>query len=165
MSKAIIGAAAALTVAALAYGMTPRGGPDFRKARAIDGDTIAIEGRHYRLYGIDAPELNQLCRNQFGMSYQCGMESREWLAGLLRDQRVKCETRETDRYGRDIATCETANGLDIAAAQVRNGQAIAYVRYSKKYLTEQDKAAAEKTGLWRGTFTPPEQFRHQPAGQ
>jgi endonuclease YncB( thermonuclease family) len=31
------------------------------KAKVIDGDTIKIEEKKIRLFGIDAPEINQTC--------------------------------------------------------------------------------------------------------
>ena len=31
------------------------------KAQVIDGDTIKINGKKIRLFGIDAPEKNQIC--------------------------------------------------------------------------------------------------------
>ncbi|HEX7883996.1 MAG TPA: hypothetical protein VF499_14825, partial [Afipia sp.] len=33
------------------------------QASVIDGDTIEIHGTRVRLYGIDAPEHDQLCRD------------------------------------------------------------------------------------------------------
>jgi len=32
----------------------------------IDGDTLEIHGTRVRLWGIDAPESDQLCRNEIG---------------------------------------------------------------------------------------------------
>jgi endonuclease YncB( thermonuclease family) len=34
------------------------------QASVIDGDTLEIHGTHIRLFGIDAPESDQLCRNE-----------------------------------------------------------------------------------------------------
>lgn len=31
--------------------------------RVIDGDTIVLNGENVRLYGIDSPEIKQLCRD------------------------------------------------------------------------------------------------------
>jgi endonuclease YncB( thermonuclease family) len=36
------------------------------RASIIDGDTLAIHGARIRLWGIDAPETDQLCSNQGG---------------------------------------------------------------------------------------------------
>ena len=39
------------------------------------------------------------------------------------------------------------------------GYAIAYLRYSDKYLEEQEIAKAIKLGLWQGDFDMPEDWR------
>ena len=39
------------------------------------------------------------------------------------------------------------------------GQAVAYTRYSEKYLDAQDDAKSFKLGLWSGTFLEPEKWR------
>jgi hypothetical protein len=42
------------------------------QARIIDGDTLEIHGTRIRLWAIDAPESDQLCRNQDSEHYRCG---------------------------------------------------------------------------------------------
>jgi endonuclease YncB( thermonuclease family) len=42
------------------------------RANVIDGDTLEIHGTRIRLYGIDAPESTQLCRNHNSDLYRCG---------------------------------------------------------------------------------------------
>ena len=41
------------------------------QASIIDGDTIEIHGQRVRLFGIDAPEHDQLCEAA-GSRYRCG---------------------------------------------------------------------------------------------
>src|SRR6476646_7451391 len=53
------------------------------QANIIDGDTLEIHGTRIRLWGIDAPESTQLCRNDDSNLYQCGRASATALAGLL----------------------------------------------------------------------------------
>ena len=38
---------------------------------------------------------------------------------------------------------------------VKNGQALAYKKYSKKYLSVEREAKREKLGLWKGNFEYP----------
>ena len=52
-------------------------------AKVIDGDTIIIKRNKIRLYGIDAPENNQICTKPwlslnmitFNKDYDCGLKT------------------------------------------------------------------------------------------
>ena len=41
--------------------------------RVVDGDTLELGKERIRLYGIDAPETKQLCKNNTGKDYACGV--------------------------------------------------------------------------------------------
>jgi len=70
-----------------------------------------------------------------------------------------CEPVGEDRYGRILAHC-TADGRDLGEAQVRAGLAIAYRRYSDRYVAAEDAAKAARQGAWAYDFKAPEDFRH-----
>ena len=42
-----------------------------------------------------------------------------------------------------------------------SGNAVAYLRYSDKYLDDQNKAKLEKKGIWSGIFIFPEEWRRK----
>ena len=44
---------------------------------------------------------------------------------------------------------------------VRNGYAVAYKKYSKKYLVSEDLAKNDKLGLWIGSFQMPWEWRKE----
>jgi hypothetical protein len=73
---------------------------------------------------------------------------------------VACQRRDTDRYGRMVATC-AAGGEDVGGWLVAQGYAIAYRRYSLEYVPTEDRAREEKRGLWAGEFRRPEDFRRK----
>ena len=50
--------------------------------RVIDGDTIVLNGSHVRLFGIDAPELGQLCKD----GWPAGEKARGFLRTLILDR-------------------------------------------------------------------------------
>ena len=53
-------------------------------ARVIDADTIVIKEKKIRLFGIDAPELNQKCLDNRSKHYNCGKESKEFLTKIIK---------------------------------------------------------------------------------
>src|SRR5690349_19128084 len=48
-----------------------------------DGHTIQIGEAIYRLDGIDAPELDQICIDDHADPWTCGLEAREQLSKLI----------------------------------------------------------------------------------
>ena len=44
---------------------------------------------------------------------------------------------------------------------VRNGYAVAYRKYSKKFIIQENMAKKEKLGLWAGTFDMPWDYRRK----
>jgi len=120
----------------------------------IDGDTIKIDGRTIRLWGIDAPELYQTCERE-GKPFQCGEIAREVLKSFIQNDTPQCTKKATDRYKRTVAQC-TVDGVDLGSAMVNLGWALDYEHYSKGfYAFEQGKAQAKKRGLWNAKFTTP----------
>lgn len=123
-----------------------------------DGDGLRIEGQSVRLWGIDAPELDQTCE-QNGRTVHCGEDARALLGALAQRGDLLCETMDVDRYGRTVARC-FADGADLAAEMVRQGYALDWPRYSNGfYAGEQEQARAAGRGMWAGRFTAPWDWR------
>ena len=51
------------------------------------------------------------------------------------------------------------NKLSLNQYMVRSGNAVAYKRYSKKYLNDEEWAKKNKLGIWGGEFENPEEWR------
>ena len=134
------------------------------KPRIIDGDTIEVSGTRIRLEGIDAPERGQECSDRLQQPYDCGANAVRTLVDLTKGQTVTCEAIGKDRYRRTLAICRLTNGLDINAELVRTGRAVAFRRYSTRYVAEEDQARMAKLGLWAGTFEHPGCWRAQQRG-
>jgi endonuclease YncB( thermonuclease family) len=88
---------------------------------ATDGDTIKLAGVRWRLWGIDAPELHQICAD----GWLAGLEAKRQLERLMAGAVLVCEDRGRDRYGRSIGLCR-AGGRDLGADIVRAGMAWAF---------------------------------------
>jgi len=124
-----------------------------------DGDTIKISNNRIRLHGIDAPERNQKCTKNL-KEYSCGTVATIALTKKISKNAVKCLVQKNkDRYNRFIGVCFVEN-KDLNKWMVRNGYAIAYRRYSKDYISDEEFAKANKLGLWSGIFLKPEKWRN-----
>ena len=137
--------------------------------KVVDGDTIHINNYKFRLEGIDAPEMRQQCKKEsfkisffigftFYKDYSCGRVSKEKLITKIDTTEIKCISSSKDRYKRYIATCYKGK-TNLNQWMVRNGFAIAYRRYSKKYVPDEVFAKENKLGLWQGKFMEPEKWR------
>jgi endonuclease YncB( thermonuclease family) len=127
-------------------------------AGVTDGDTVTVGGRVIRLDGIDAPELRQSCLRSDGSAWPCGQMAAAALATRLGGEAVRCRLVGTDRFDRALGLCR-AGGDDINAWLVREGWAVAYTRYSWRYLPQQAIAWWEGRGIWQGSFQHPEEWR------
>ena len=133
------------------------------QASVIDGDTLEIHGDRVRLWGIDAPESDQLCRNEESDLYQCGRTAATALAGLFYTIRrpVTCFPTGHDQYGRTVAVCSLGTpGPDIGQWLVANGYALDWPRYSNGKYDVAERAANEASlGIWSGSFVEPWRYR------
>lgn len=155
-------------------------------ADVIDGDTIRMGDVSLRLWGIDAPEADQLCRSAAGEAFVCGPTAGDHLASLIADKLVWCGPplsedgrqlhpadlpvpRET--YGRPIVTCRIRTGgaeTDIAQAMARDGFAHLYEDadgVKSIYQADVEKALTARAGLHAGDFLSPWLWRNDPAAR
>ena len=63
-----------------------------------------------------------------------------------------------DRYKRYIGVCFLGD-INLNQWMVRNGYAVAYRRYSKDYIEDENYAKKNKIGLWSSNFIHPEKWR------
>jgi endonuclease YncB( thermonuclease family) len=129
------------------------------QASIIDGDTLEIHGARIRLWGIDAPESSQLCRNDESLQYRCGAKAANDLDAFIARRPVECLPVSQDQYGRTVAVCSIA-GVDVGEWLVRNGLALDWPMYSKgKYDNAQRDAEHAGRGMWAGSYVAPWLFR------
>jgi endonuclease YncB( thermonuclease family) len=147
--------AAALAVALVAPALAEIAGPP----RIIDGRTLEVAGQRIRLFGIDAPDLDQLCRHG-GRDYHCGQVARAALWDLVSGLDVGCapETEAPGPDGTIAATC-SAGEVSLNEAMVRSGWALADRAASDRYVAIEADAKSARRGLWKGPFEPPSAWR------
>lgn len=129
-----------------------------------DADTFRFEdGTRVRLFGVDAPEKNQMCEGVSGC-FPCGKEATEFVSKLINAGQLQCVPTGDVSYNRIVASC-SVNGKDIALELLRAGWALPTPRYLKRDPREKDYLAAaqgamnSKTGIHQGKSIEPAQWR------
>jgi endonuclease YncB( thermonuclease family) len=124
-------------------------------AKAIDGDSLVIAGKNLRLWGIDAPELNQTCPDGF----KAGARAYEHLASIVQGRTVSCRQLDLDHHRRPLVICSAAGYGELNAGMVEAGLAWAYRHYTPAYAALEDEAKAQGRWLWQHNCQPPWQHR------
>ncbi|MCC5973075.1 MAG: thermonuclease family protein [Rubellimicrobium sp.] len=130
--------------------------------QVTDGDSIRLEGHatRIRLFGIDAPEGEQTCRNAHGADWACGGWVTLQVRARFEGASATCERRDTDRFGRMVAVCRV-DGRDMNEEIVREGWAVAYRQFSSDYVGAETAARSAGAGLWSHEFIEPAVFRRE----
>lgn len=128
------------------------------------GDTLYLDGHraHGRchggepvvLYGIDAPEIEQICSHK-GQPWPCGRRSASALLQMTLRHTVVCQGNSRDRQNRLIAICH-ADGVELNRAMVEIGLAVSA---GTRYARQEGEARAAHRGMWMGTFDRPADWR------
>ena len=127
-------------------------------ASITHGDTSKILNKRIRFHGIDAPEKKQICIKN-SKEYRCGQEATNALIKKINGKPVACKVQnKLDRYKKYVGICFLGD-IDLNKWMVRNGYAVAYRRYSKDYIEDENYAKKNKIGLWSGSFIHPEKWR------
>lgn len=126
--------------------------------RVVDGDTIEVDGRRYRLQGFDAPERHQMCRDADDASWACGRAATEELERLVSAGTVGCEDSGQRSYDRIVGSC-SAGGVEFGAALVRAGLAIDEPRYAPDYSAGEREARDRGAGMHAGRYLAPWDWR------
>jgi endonuclease YncB( thermonuclease family) len=110
----------------------------------VDGDTLRVGGERVRLFGVDAPELSQMCGAE-APKVACGQLAARWLRSRVQGRVLRCTRVDTDRYGRLVARC-SVEGSDVGRSIAEAGWATAYRKYSLDYVGAEQLARAARRG-------------------
>jgi endonuclease YncB( thermonuclease family) len=129
-----------------------------------DGDTIQLAGITFRLNGIDAPEFDQICTDEHAEPWTCGVEARDHLAGLIGKHGVHCEdlgpNKTYAKWHSGVCTVE-GEATSLNRSLVRQGFALDFEPDAAgKFKQDEATARDSRSGLWKGCFVAPEEFRH-----
>jgi endonuclease YncB( thermonuclease family) len=128
-----------------------------KKIQVIDGDTIHIGKLKYRFFGIDAPEIKQICEKD-STKIQCGVIAKSVLQNKIEDKIPECIVKDKDRYQRLVAECFIGKE-SLSRFMVREGYAVAYSKYSKDFIEDEKYAKENKLGIWSMNFQMPSEYR------
>ncbi len=119
-----------------------------------DGDTLTCQGRHVRLWGMDAPETDGSPRCRRSDVWACDPAAERWAIPARRrllaltSGRITCTEAGRSSYGRMVARCE-ADGADLGGVLVREGLARDWPRYSHgAYAADELRARRQHLGMW-----------------
>ena len=108
------------------------------KCYVIDGDTIVINKVHIRLFGIDAPEMDQ----------PWGVKSKFAMVALCKGQIVTAHIQDHSSFDRVVAKCVLPDGTDLSAALVTQGLALDWAKFSGGAYRHLEPEGIRKK-LWR----------------
>jgi len=172
--RVLAGIAVAIVVAVVAAATIwdgPTAGIDRYAVR--DGDTLELTpsdcllarvgrsclAQRLRLFGVDAFESGQMCKDNAGKPWPCGLVATRRLAALAARPGFACnvDSEFIDRHAREFAVC-TVDGKDVGGTLVSEGLAFYYGR-GLQYLPLEAEARKEKRGAWAGGFVRPQFWR------
>jgi endonuclease YncB( thermonuclease family) len=128
-----------------------------------DAGTVQLGNTTFRLDGIDAPALDQLCTDEHADVWACGIEARDQLTKLIGGKQVRCDDIGADPSfkKRRLGVCKIeGDPTSLSQLLVQKGYAL-NLEASATGRFKPDEAAARdnRTGLWKGCFVAPRDFR------
>ncbi len=150
-----------LALIGLLFSLPAGAADDSGRAKIIDGDTIEISGQRIDLYGIDAPELKQLCRTgRHGKAFECGIRAARALRDLIGREEIACRRVVPENTAPPAAKCAIGR-IDLNEQMVLQGWALAARQASSDYVRAEEAARRVREGLWRHTFETPWDWRRE----
>jgi endonuclease YncB( thermonuclease family) len=109
----------------------------------IDGDTLRYKGAVVHLWGIDAPEKGQTCRD----GWPAGQMAADYLSGLIHTRALDCQTKPWPATpGQTFALCKI-DGQDLSAAMAAAAMAWANTAQTQDYTVPESGAMTNVMGV------------------
>jgi endonuclease YncB( thermonuclease family) len=128
-----------------------------------DADTLILEDAVFRLDGIEGPQTDQVCLDDKGARWSCGIEARDRLIEWVAKRAIRCDDKGRDRIlqkrRRGVCWIE-GEATSLNEWLVREGWALNLEPSAKsRFKADQDYARDNRKGLWKGCFVSPEALR------
>lgn len=122
---------------------------------SVDGTAFQRGDDVVRLDGVQGPRRDDICRDDEGRMWACGLHARAALHKAAAGRPLRCQPRRSLQGGEIAADCvierEAAPDADLAELLVASGWARPT---SAGHLTAQaEQARTARLGLWRGDWT------------
>jgi len=150
-------------VAALLSTFLPATQSSAATAVVRDSSTLQLGGVTYRLDGIDAPAIDQLCIDEHADAWTCGIEARDQLTKLIGGREIRCDDLGADPSykKRHLGACRIeGDTTSLSELLVRQGFALNVESSATgRFETDEARAKEDRQGLWKGCFVAPQEFR------
>jgi len=128
-----------------------------------DGDTLRLDRTVFRLDGADAPEIDQICLDERGDAWPCGITVRDRLKAYIGNRAVRCEDKGPDpiHKHRRLGICSIeGDAATLNQWVVREGWAIrSGSSTNSPFAAEEADARENRRGLWSGCLAEPRELR------
>jgi endonuclease YncB( thermonuclease family) len=125
----------------------------------INANTVEMQGQYIRLFGVDALNINQVCRTKEARLWPCGRQAALALRQAIGGAPLRCEPLTRNSSGHIVAVCRKS-GEDVNAWMVARGWAVADRTSSYDYLGAEQSAQSAGAGIWSSEFVMPAQWRN-----
>jgi len=131
-------------------------------ATVRDANSIQLGDVTYRLDGVDAPELDQVCIDDHADPWTCGIEARDQLTKLIGAKPVRCDDVGPEKnFGKRHRAICTVEGDKVSLNEqlLKLGFAIAREPIKANVKPAAAEAKTASSGIWKGCFVAPQEFR------
>lgn len=160
MQAARLLAAAFVLAVTLAVAAPPASAKVEGRPRVVSGDMLVMGSETVRLHGIDAPEQDQYCENEYGRPFECGIQALDALTELIGGRSVTCIGDRRNDAGQLLAVCYSGD-MNLNSRMVRTGWAVARPDEQPDFAPLERLARNERAGIWALKFIDPAEWRRQ----
>ena len=131
---------------------------DALEVRVFDGDTIQLGNEVYNLFGIDAPELGQLC-DANGNVQRCGLTAAYQLRKMLSLGKPSLQCQRIGVTGPTVVASCAIGERDVSLDMLQSGYAVARPDAPPNYVAAEAAAKEAGLGIWGSKFVTPAEWR------